>query len=152
MDDLAPIPIPSAHAIDIAPGVYVPESGLRVQYARSSGPGGQNVNKVNSKAEIWVRVVDVVGLDEASRLRLATLAGRRLTDAGEIHIVDQSSRSRETNRMSAIARFVELIMEAMKAPKARRATRPSRAAKRRRLDSKKRRAGIKAGRRAGSEE
>ena len=143
-----PPPISPTHAIDVAPGIFVPDGALRVQYARSSGPGGQNVNKVNTKAEIWIMLNDIAGLDDASRLRLRTLAGRRVTDAGEVHIVDQSSRSSEGNRLSAIERFIELVLESTKAPKPRRPTKPSRSAKRRRLASKKHRSDIKAGRRA----
>lgn len=78
-------PIPQVPGgVEVAPGVYVAEEAMRLQFARSSGPGGQNVNKLNTKAELWVALEAIRGLDEAARGRLAQLAGQRLTAAGEI--------------------------------------------------------------------
>ena len=120
---------------------------MRWQYARSRGPGGQNVNKVNTKAELWVPLAAIVGLPPDALERLAKLAGRRLTGGGEIHIAADSSRTQEGNRIEALARLRELIVAAQFRPKARRKTKPSRGAKERRLQSKRRRSEIKAHRR-----
>src|SRR5260221_10481962 len=95
-DDLRPFLAPGG--VELAPGVFAPESAIRFQYARSSGPGGQNVNKVNTKAEVWVAVVALTGLTDAARARLQQFAGRRLTAAGEIHIAADTERSQESNR------------------------------------------------------
>src|SRR3954451_2502010 len=96
-DDLIPDDRPAAPpgGVELAPGVRVPESALRLQYARSSGPGGQNVNKVNNKAELWVPIAALIGLTERARARLATLAGTRLTLAGEIHIAADNRRTQD---------------------------------------------------------
>lgn len=126
--------------------LVVPAEALRIQYSRASGPGGQNVNKVSSRAELWVRIELIQGLDPGSRARLLQLAGRRVTAAGEIHLAEQSTRSQARNEESALERLREMLLQAQHVPKARRKTRPSAGAKRRRLDSKKRRGEIKAGR------
>jgi len=129
----------------------VPESALRFQYARSSGPGGQNVNKVNTKAEAWVAVAALTagGLSERAAGRLTSLAGRRLTDAGEIHIASDTHRTQRANRDAVLERLRELLLAAIHEPKARRKRKPSRAAKQRRLESKRHRSEIKGNRRAG---
>ena len=137
-----------ATGIELAPGVTVAESAMRWQYARSRGPGGQNVNKVNTKAELWVPVSAIVGMFPDALGRLEKLAGRRLTAAGEIHIASDSSRSQEENRIEALARLRELIVAAQFRPKARRKTKPSRGARERRLDTKRRRSQTKAQRRS----
>ena len=133
--------------VELAPGVGAPASALRWQYARSSGPGGQNVNKVNTKAELWIPVNSITGITERAFGRLRKLAGKRLTLADEIHIVADTERTQEANRSAALQRVRELLIEAMHEPKPRRKTRPSRGAKQRRLDSKRRRSEIKAHRR-----
>ncbi len=131
----------------IAPGVVVHESLLRFRFVRARGPGGQNVNKVSSAAELRVSMEDlakVMPLDAISRLK--TLAGSKLTLDGELLFFADDSRTQEQNRAEAIRRLRELVVEAMKRPKARRKSKPSRASKQRRLDSKKRRSNIKANR------
>jgi ribosome-associated protein len=143
-----PPPMP-ADGLELGPGVKVPESAVRVAFSRSSGPGGQNVNKVNSKAEVWVRLDAIAGLHPDAMARLKALAGRRVTDAGELHLVAEASRSQHQNREDALSRVRQLVVEAMVRPKPRRATKPSRRAKQRRLDAKKRRSDVKSGRRAG---
>ena len=124
---------------------------MRWQYARSRGPGGQNVNKVNTKAELWVPVSAIVGMWPDAVARLIKIAGRKHTLAGEIHIAADSSRSQEGNRIDALARLRELIVAAQFRPKARRKTKPSRGAKERRLDTKRRRSQTKAQRRSSGE-
>jgi ribosome-associated protein len=133
--------------MELAPGVRVPESAVRFQFARSSGPGGQNVNKVNTKAELWVPVGALRGLSDRAIVRLRALAGRRLTTSDEIHIAADTERSQESNRAATLERLRELLIQAMREPKARRKTKPSKGARQRRLESKRRRAETKARRR-----
>ena len=134
--------------LEVAPGVFAPPSTWRFQFARSGGPGGQNVNKVNSKAELWVHVDSLTGLTPGARQRLRHAAGRRLTTADEIHLVSETERGQEGNRAAVLQRLREMIIQARVEPKARRKTRPSRAAKARRLEGKKRRSEIKQNRRS----
>ena len=136
--------------VELAPGVRAAESAMRWQYARSSGPGGQNVNKVNTKAEVWVAVGAMVGLSERAKGRLRRLSGRRLLATDEIHIAADSERTQEGNRVEVLARLRELLVTAMHEPKARRKTKPSRGSRERRLQAKKRRSEIKS-RRQGRE-
>ena len=138
--------------VELAPGIFAPESAVRFQYARSSGPGGQNVNKVNTKAELWVNVAAIGGLTEAVRLRLQQMAGHRWTIAGEIHIASDTERRQEANREEVLSRLRELLLQAIHEPKKRRKTKPSRASKRRRVEGKRIRGKIKAKRRGGGEE
>ena len=133
--------------IRLAPGVRVPASALRFQYARSGGPGGQNVNKLNTQAELWIALSDL-DLHPIALERLRKLAGRRITAADELHISSESERTQERNREEAMERLRELLVRAVTIPKKRRPTKPSKAAKQRRLQSKKRRSEIKSGRRA----
>ena len=120
---------------------------MRWQYARSSGPGGQNVNKVNTKAEVWIPVGMIAGLSERAVGRLRSLAGRRLTASDEIHIAADTERTQEGNRAAVMQRLRELLLAAMHEPKPRRKTKPSRGARQRRLDAKRRRSETKARRR-----
>ena len=133
--------------IELAPGVSAAESALRWQFARSSGPGGQNVDKLNTKAELWVPLPAIRGLNERARGRLAKLAGRRLTAAGEIHIAAGTERTQEANRAAVLQRLRELLIEAMHEPKPRRKSKPTRASRQRRLESKRHRSEVKARRR-----
>ncbi len=144
MPDPPPQPPPG---LQLAPGVYAPESALRFSFARSSGPGGQNVNKVNTKVDFWVPISALIGLHPDAAQRLRALAGRRLTQADEIHISAQSERTQDTNRSEALARLRELLVEALHRPKTRRKTKPSYGAKQRRLASKKKRSEVKSTRR-----
>jgi ribosome-associated protein len=143
---------PSTSAsIELAPGVFVPPAALRLQFARSGGPGGQNVNKVNTKAELWVHVAAIVGLTHRAKARLRTLAGNRLTQADEIHLRAESERSHRANRQEVLDRLRLLIVQARVEPKVRRKTRPSKASKQRRLDAKHHRGEIKSTRRGESD-
>lgn len=123
---------------EVAPGVRVPSDGLRFQYARSSGPGGQNVNKLNTKVELWVKVDALQGLHPEAVERLKAAAGSRLTRQGELHLVSDETRSQEANRQEVLSRLREMMVEAMRRPKKRRPTRPTRGSRQRRLDEKKR--------------
>jgi ribosome-associated protein len=144
--------LPPDGGIEVAPGVRVAESSMRFRYARSSGPGGQNVNKVNTKAELWVPVGALAGMTHRAIERLRTMAGRRLTTADEIHITAETERSQESNRAAVLERLRELIVQAKHEPKPRKKTKPSYGAKQRRLKSKKHRGAIKANRRGGATE
>jgi ribosome-associated protein len=115
----------------------IPESEYTLSYVRSPGPGGQNVNKVSSACELRFRVNATSLLDEAARERLRTLAGRRLTQNDEIVIAAHRHRGQEANRRDAIERLERLIEQARHVPKPRKKTRPSRAAKARRLEGKR---------------
>jgi ribosome-associated protein len=130
----------------LAPGVHVAPEGLRIQYSRGSGPGGQNVNKVNTKAEVWISVSRIVGLTSGAMERLRAMAGRRLTAGDELHVVSEVHRTQEGNRREIFERVRELILLATREPKRRRKTKPSMAAKRKRLESKRKRSEIKRGR------
>jgi ribosome-associated protein len=142
-----PPPIPPGATLPLAVGVSVAESDVRLGYARGGGPGGQNVNKVNTKVELWVRLDGLIGLSAAARSRLATLAGRRLTAAGDIHLSSDEHRTQRANREAVFDRLREMILQAKVEPKRRRKIKISRAAKQRRLDSKRRRSDVKSGRR-----
>lgn len=142
-----PRPQSSGEAMEeLTPGVSAPRSVLRFAYSRSGGPGGQNVNKVNTKAELWLPVDAIAGMSERALARLRQMAGKRLTAAGEIHIVAETERTQEGNRTAVMDRLRELLEKALHEPKVRRKTKPSKRAKQRRLDAKKRRGSIKEGR------
>ena|SRR5687768_4603074 len=136
--------------IELAPGVFAPDDAVRLQFARSGGPGGQNVNKLNSKAELWVRLTAMRGLSHGALARLRHLAGKRVTAEGEIHLSSETERGQEGNRAAVMDRLREMIVRAKVEPKVRRKTKPSRAAKARRLEQKKRRGEIKSMRRPSS--
>jgi ribosome-associated protein len=142
--DSAPAIPGESQRVELAPNIFVPTDAVRIQYARSSGPGGQNVNKVNTRAEIWVAVNAIIGLSPGAMDRLRRLAGKRLTREDTIHIIAQTERSQERNRQSVFDRLREMIEQARIEPKIRRPTKPSRAAKKKRLDAKRRRGEVKA--------
>lgn len=132
---------------ELAPGVRAAPGTLRFSFARSSGPGGQNVNKVNTKVELWIEVKGILGINHGAADRLRKLAGSKLTLADEIHLTSDTTRSQMRNRQEALQMLRELIIQAQRVPKMRRKTRPSAASKRRRLDAKRYRGEIKSGRR-----
>ncbi|HEY4981135.1 MAG TPA: alternative ribosome rescue aminoacyl-tRNA hydrolase ArfB [Pseudolabrys sp.] len=123
--------------------ISIDESELSESFVRSSGPGGQNVNKVSSAVQLRFDVRRSPSLSNDVALRLMRLAGKRLTKDGVIVIIAQRHRTQERNRADARERLFDLIREAAVKPVPRRATKPTKAAKRRRLESKKHRSGIK---------
>jgi ribosome-associated protein len=103
---------------------------------RASGPGGQNVNKVSSAVQLRFDMEGSTALSESVKQRLRGLAGRRLTDDGAILIIARNQRSQEHNRREALERLADLVQRALVVPKTRRATKPTRASKERRLEGK----------------
>lgn len=141
-----PVPSPDNPRDPIAPGVALDESALSFTFSRGGGPGGQNVNKVNTHATMTVplsALEDAMPAWAVARLRAA--AGRYLAadpDRLVIHAAD--CRSQLANRRSCVAKLRHMLIHAMNRPRLRRPTRPSAGAKQRRLDTKKHRAKIKA--------
>lgn len=131
--------------MELAPGVRVPGEVVRFSFVRASGPGGQNVNKVATKAVLRVRVADLrMPGDAVARLRAT--AGHRLVGTlpdDELLLTADGSRSQEANREQTLSDLRGMLVAAMKRPKKRRATKPSRGAQLRRLDSKRRRSETK---------
>jgi ribosome-associated protein len=129
--------------IPITDTISLGEEELEESFVLASGPGGQNVNKVASAVQLRFDTVHSPSLPEALRARLLRLAGARATKQGIIVIAARTYRSRERNREDARARLFALIRRAATSPKTRRPTRPSRAAKERRLEDKAARARVK---------
>ena len=124
--------------IAVAAGVEIPDHEVSLSFLRSSGPGGQNVNKVATAVQLRYDLEHSRALSDAAKQRLRTLSGRRLTADGSILILARNHRTQERNRREAEQRLAELIRRALTVPKVRKATRPTRAAHERRLDHKER--------------
>jgi ribosome-associated protein len=120
----------------VAAGVEIPDHELSVSFLRASGPGGQHVNKVATAVQLRYDLEHSRALTDAAKVRLRRLCGRRLTAEGAILILARSHRSQERNRREAEERLAELVQRALREPKVRKATRPTRAAQERRLEHK----------------
>lgn len=129
--------------IEVTPHIAIDENELSFSFVHASGPGGQNVNKVATAVQLRFDVRRSRSLPEPVRQRLAALAGSRLTAEGELLIDARRSRSQAQNRQDAVDRLVALVRQAASPPKRRRATRPTLASKRKRLETKAKRSQTK---------
>jgi ribosome-associated protein len=128
-------------------GIVIDERELEFDFIRSSGPGGQNVNKVSTAVRLRFDARGSSSLPEDMRARLIRLAGRRFGDDGFLTIHARTGRTQESNRRDALERLVELLERAAVRPTPRRATKPTLASRKRRLDTKRRRGETKQARR-----
>ncbi len=134
--------------IQITPSLAIDESEIQEDFIRTSGPGGQNVNKVATGVQLRFDVVNSPSLPEEVRERLIRLAGRRISKEGILRIDARRFRTQEQNRRDALDRLIKLIRKASEEPKPRRKTKPSPASKERRLEIKRHRSEIKRTRRS----
>ena len=129
--------------IYITPKIAIAENEVKMDFIRSSGPGGQNVNKVATAVQLRFDVKNSHSLSDDIRARLVHLAGRRITADGVLIIQAKRYRKQERNRQEAIERFVKLIRKAVQEPKSRLKTKPSAASKKNLLAEKRHRSRIK---------
>jgi len=128
--------------IEITPSFAIEESELQFAFVRSSGPGGQNVNKVATAVQLRFDV-NHSSLPDEAKARLIHLAGNKMTSDGELLIEAKKFRTQEQNREDAVHRFVELVQRSFQKPKVRRKTKPTAASKEKRLKEKKVRGEVK---------
>lgn len=125
--------------VRINDSLEVPDSELSFRYARSSGPGGQNVNKVATKVTVLFPVFESVALSDDQKRLVGQRLANRISKDGLLHITSERHRTRSANQRDAVKRFVELVATALEPRKRRRATRVPESSRRRRLESKRRR-------------
>ena len=134
----------TSHAmIPVTPHISIDEREIGESFVRASGPGGQNVNKLSTAVQLRFDVRHSPSLPGDVRERLARLAGSRMTNDGVLVIIAQRHRTQVRNREDALDRLIELIRQAAVRPVKRRPTKPTKASRERRIEGKKRRAGIK---------
>lgn len=138
--------------IEVNPTLAIPESELQFDFIRSSGPGGQNVNKVATGVQLRFNVSAAATLPEEVKQRLHRLAGKRINAEGELIIEARRYRSQEKNRGDAVQRLVALLQRAAEKPKKRKQTKPTAAAREKRLSDKKKRGELKRERRTRPED
>ena len=134
--------------IRITDDISLDDSEIEESFVRSSGPGGQNVNKLSTAVQLRFDVRHSPSLPNDVAVRLTRLAGRRITKDGVLVLIAQNHRTQERNRAEAQDRLVALIKQAAVRPTPRRATKPTKASKQRRIETKKRRSSIKGLRRS----
>ena len=123
--------------IEVTNEISIPEDELRFTASLSSGPGGQNVNKVNTRVTLWFDVVNSPNLSPEQKELIASRLGSRINKDGVLRVISQQTRSQLANREAALERFVSLLRTALKQEKVRRKTGVSKMAKKRRLEEKK---------------
>lgn len=133
--------------IVITPRIQIPRSELRLTFARSSGPGGQNVNKVNSKVTLHWPVIASPSLPDDVRERFVRKFANRITTEGELVLSSQESRDQSANIDDCLGKLREMVLSVAVAPKKRKATKPTKGSQRRRLEAKKGRSQTKSLRR-----
>src|SRR5205085_9776485 len=133
--------------LQITPSLRIPDAELRLSFARSSGPGGQNVNKVSSKAVLHFDVIGTPNLPPDVKQRFVEQYKSRLTNAGEVVIHSEEFRDQPRNIQACYDKLHDMILAVLKPPKKRRPTKPTRGSKVRRLKAKKSRSQVKEGRR-----
>lgn len=133
--------------LEVASGVRIPVDALAFTFTASGGPGGQNVNKRATRAELRVSLASIP-LGQGALSRLRRLAGRRVNDAGELVLTSDAHRSQERNRSACLERLADLVRRSLVPPKPRRRTRPTRSSVERRLEGKRRRSRVKERRRS----
>jgi ribosome-associated protein len=138
---------PEAVMLEINDRLHIPETEFEWSFVRSGGPGGQNVNKVASKAVLRWHLADNTSLPEDVKTRLRAHQRRRVTGEGDLVLVGQRYRDQERNRQDCLDKLRELVLQAAAVPKARRPTRPTRGSRERRLQAKQRRSAVKTERR-----
>lgn len=129
--------------IEITKDINIPENEIAEDFIRSSGPGGQNVNKVSTAVQLRFDVKNSPSLPDGVRRRLIRLAGSRMSKDGILVIKAERHRTREQNRKDAVGRLTGLIVAAAKAPRYRVKTKPTRASRIKRLEAKQRRGQLK---------
>jgi len=129
--------------LDISDTIRIPMTEIRMTAVRSQGAGGQNVNKVATAIHLRFDVQNSIAIPDRIKLRLQTISDHRITDDGVIVIKSQAHRSQDRNRQAALSRLTELLRSALREPKRRIKTRPSKRAKQKRLEQKNRRGALK---------
>ena len=147
MSAVPPRPAPEPGVLPIRAGIAIPRSELTYRATRSSGPGGQHVNKTSSRVEVTWIPAESRGLTPEQRVRIIDRLTNRLDTAGVLRLVSDRTRSQLQNKEDVTERLAELLKAALTPKKARRATKVSKAVKARRLDAKRRHGEKKAARR-----
>ncbi|MFZ5830492.1 MAG: alternative ribosome rescue aminoacyl-tRNA hydrolase ArfB [Planctomycetota bacterium] len=135
----------------VTPSLKIPSEELRMTFARSAGPGGQNVNKLNTKATLRWDVLNTPSLPEEVRKRFLAHQRRRITVGGELVISSQRFRTAGRNATDCLDKLRDMLVAALRSPRPRRSTRPTRGSIERRLTAKRQQSEKKTGRRAGAD-
>ena len=129
--------------VEISPSVSINDDEIQIDFVRASGPGGQNVNKVSSAAQLRFDIRSSPSLEADVKERLERIAGSRVTDDGILIIEAKRYRTQEQNRFDALQRLAALVQKALERPKTRRKTRPTPASRQKRLQAKRQRGEVK---------
>ena len=132
--------------LEITRSLHIPESELHMECTRGTGPGGQNVNKLETCVTLCFDVEHSPSLSDAQRTRIRKALATRITTAGIVRVTSRRHRTQLANRRAVVERFVELVRDALTPKKTRKPTRATRASKERRLKSKRQRGDVKKGR------